>query len=254
MILTIDIGNTCIVTGLFHGEKLLFKKRQSTQDLFNKEQLTKELNKALKKENKTYDEIDSAIISSVVPNLTKTVKDAVESITGLKAKIVDLKATTKIDLSVYNENTLGADRIADMVGASTIVKPPFLVCDIGTATTLSFVNKGYRFEGGFIKAGMKMSLKALAENTAKLPQIEPASVSDFPGTTTESAILSGEILGTAAMIDGIASLLENKYNLNNITIVLTGGLSHLVAPHIIHSMVYEKNLLLYGLKAIAEAD
>lgn len=226
MLLTADIGNTSITLGLFDNDALVEEYRlASDKDLSLEEYEV--LLKSLFKEYK----IDGCIISSVVEELTKKFKKAVDNVFKLDSLVLTTKINTGVKICLDNPKEAGADRIANAVGAYVLYNYPVIVIDFGTATTFDIVNDKGEFVGGIIAPGVNLQVKALNKFTSKLPRIEITPSSAAIGHNTNDAILSGILRGTAAMIDGLVEQCEKELG-QKAVIVATGGYSGLISTYL----------------------
>ena len=226
MLLTADIGNTSITLGLFDNDALVEEYRlASDKDLSLEEYEV--LLKSLFKEYK----IDGCIISSVVEELTKKFKKAVDNVFKLDSLVLTTKINTGVKICLDNPKEAGADRIANAAGAYVLYNYPVIVIDFGTATTFDIVNGKGEFVGGIIAPGVNLQVKALNKFTSKLPRIEITPSSAAIGHNTNDAILSGILRGTAAMIDGLVEQCEKELG-QKAVIVATGGCSGLISTYL----------------------
>lgn len=226
MLLTADIGNTSITLGLFDENALVEEFRLAS----DKDLSLGEYEVLLKSLFKNY-KIDGCIISSVVEELTKKFKTAVDNVFGLSSIILSTEINTGINICIENPLEAGADRIANAAGAYVLYDCPVIVVDFGTATTFDIVNSKGEFIGGVISLGIMSQMKALNKFTSKLPQIDISISNSAIGHNTQDAILSGVIRGTAAMIDGLVEQCENELGEKAI-LVATGGYSGLISNYL----------------------
>lgn len=225
MILTADIGNTNITLGIFeNGNNPVFISRLATQRHRTTDQYAIEL-KTIFELEKIDPEFEGAIISSVVPELTRVFKDAIKKVTDCDALVVAAGLKNGLKIITDNPKELGADLVAGAVGAISQYELPCLVMDLGTATKISVIDEGGLFAGCTIAPGIRISLDALAMRTSQLPTIELSAPEHAIGTNTIECIRSGTVLGNAAMLDGMASRLEKELGKPIKTMVATGGLA-----------------------------
>lgn len=225
MLLTADIGNTSITLGLFDDNALVEEFRlASDKDLSLEEYevLLKSLFKAYK--------VDGCIISSVVEELNKKFKKAVDEVFKINAIMLSSALNTGIEIVLDNKKEIGADRIANAAGAYVLYKHPVIVIDFGTATSFDIVNKNGEFVGGVIAPGINLQLKTLNKFTSKLPRIDVATSPTAIGANTTDAILSGVIRGCACMIDGLVEQCEKELG-GKATLVATGGYASVVVNY-----------------------
>lgn len=249
MILTADIGNTNITLGAFKDDSLVCVSRLATQRHRTADQYAIEL-KALFDIEGLNGEFSGAIISSVVPELTDAFARAIKKVTGADALIVAAGLKNGLKIAIDNPKELGADLVAGAVGAIAKYELPCLVMDLGTATKISVIDNGGVFLGCTIAPGLRISLDALASRTSQLPTIAVAAPAHAIGTNTPDCIKSGTVLGTAAMLDGMADRLEKELGKKIKTVVATGGLSKEVVNCCEREIVYNKDLILEGLFVI----
>jgi len=143
--------------------------------------------------------------------------------------------------------------VAGAVGALEEYTMPCVVIDMGTASTISVLDKNGTFLGGAIAAGVRLTLKALTANTSQLPSIPIEAPKSVIGTNTVECMQSGLVYGTASMIDGLLDKIEDELG-ETPTFVATGGLSKEIIAHCRKNIIYNENLLLEGLKAIYEKN
>lgn len=226
MLLTADIGNTSIALGLFEEDALVEEYRlASDKDLSLEEYEV--LLKTLFKDFK----VDGCIISSVVEELTKKLKTAVDNVFKINSIVLSTQINTGVKICLDNPEEAGADRIANAAGAYVLYSHPVIVVDFGTATTFDIVNGSGEFVGGIIAPGLNLQLKALNKFTSKLPRIEVALSNTAIGHNTTDAILSGVLRGSASMIDGLIEQCEKELG-EKAVVVATGGYSGLIANYL----------------------
>lgn len=226
MLLTADIGNTSITLGLFEEDALVEEYRlASDKDLSLEEYEV--LLKTLFKDFK----VDGCIISSVVEELTKKLKTAVDNVFKINSIVLSTQINTGVKICLDNPEEAGADRIANAAGAYVLYSHPVIVVDFGTATTFDIVNGSGEFVGGIIAPGLNLQLKALNKFTSKLPRIEVALSNTAIGHNTTDAILSGVLRGSASMIDGLIEQCEKELG-GKAVVVATGGYSGLIANYL----------------------
>ncbi len=249
MILTADIGNTNITLGVFNGNEPVCISRLATQRHRTSEQYAIELKAIFELENLT-DTIEGAIISSVVPEITRSFKDAINKVTGCNPVIVAAGVKNGLKITTDNPKELGADLVAGAVGAISQYDLPCLVMDLGTATKLSVIDEGGVFLGCTIAPGIGISLDALSLRTSQLPAIELSAPEHAIGTNTIECIRSGTVLGNAAMLDGMADRLEKELGKRFKTVVATGGLAKDIVACCEKDIIFNKDLVLEGLLTI----
>ncbi len=244
MILCFDAGNTMIKCGVYEDGKLIQQFAVDTDAKRSSNQF-EVLLKYFVNDPKN---VEGAIISSVVPDVTMVIKDAVDSLYSINTLILNRSLKTKMKLKLDYPNELGGDLIAGAVGAVKKYNYPVVVADFGTATKMYVVDKNGYYIGGMIAPGMGVSMKALISNTRLLYEVPIVAPKHVCGSNTKDAIQSGIVFGQAYMVSEFARRMERElgYELNR---VVTGGFSKIVKDSIV-CFAYEQNLVLDGLYEI----
>lgn len=250
MLLAVDIGNTNITIGLYKNDELIFVSRLATERRRMPDQYAAELSAILNLHLINTPQFSGAIISSVVPELTGTIKTAVEFITKTTPLIIGPGVKTGLNIRIDNPAQLGADLVAGAVGAISKYELPCLVLDMGTATKISVIDSKGDFKGCTISAGVRLSLDALSSGASQLSAISLDAPPSPIGTNTVTSMQSGTVLGTAAMIEGMCKRLENALGEKVKTIVATGGISADIIRYCDIDITYDADLILDGLKFI----
>lgn len=253
MLLAIDIGNTNITLGGYDGDVLSFTARLATTINKTADQYAVELQSILKLHDIDRTAIEDCIISSVVPAVASSVSRAVSFLCDIVPLSIGPGVKTGLNIKIDNPAQLGADLVAGAVGAIGEYTLPCVIIDMGTATTISVIDKNGVYLGGAIASGVRLTLKALCENTSLLPSIDITAPRAIIGTNTVDCMRSGLIYGTAAMIDGMLSRIAEELG-ETPTVVATGGMSREIIPHCKSDIIYNENLLLDGLKEIYEKN
>lgn len=214
MILTLDIGNTRTHIGLYDGEQMK-KFCLFTADLLNN------LSQCLES-NLCNIHIDGAIVCSVVNDLNNGVVSVLKELYGVEPVVVSSNINLPIHLNVDEPEKLGVDRIVNGAFAYSLYNQAVIVIDCGSAITFDIVDNSGNFLGGVIALGLKNHLKALSNSTFALPSLDIEKVEFAIGKNTKQAILSGVVLGTAKMVDGIIDSCKKELKVNT-KIILTGG-------------------------------
>ncbi|MBQ6816057.1 MAG: type III pantothenate kinase [Clostridia bacterium] len=249
MLLAADIGNTNITLGLYDDEALLFTARLATNLNQTSDQYAVEIKNILLLHGCRHESIEDAIICSVVPNVGKAVSNAISTLCNIVPLELGPGVKTGLNIKIDNPAQLGADLAAAAAGALHEYTMPCIVIDMGTATTVSVLDKNGALLGGAIAAGVNLTLKALTQNTSQLPAIRIEAPQKVIGTNTADCMRSGLIFGAAAMLDGFIDRIEAELG-ENATVVATGGLSREIIKHCEHNIIYNENLLLDGLRLI----
>ena len=253
MLLAIDIGNTNITLGVYDEQVLLFTARLATDIKTTSDQYAVDLKNILELHGYGHQDIEDCIIASVVPTVAVTVRQAISLLCDIVPLELGPGVKTGLNIKIDNPAQLGADLVAGAVGAISEYTLPCIVIDMGTATTLSVIDENATFRGGIIAAGVRLTLKALTENTAALPSVSITAPKNVIGTNTADCMRSGLVLGAAAMIDGLIDKISAELGAFP-TVVATGGLSKDIVVHCQHDIISDDNLLLEGLREIYERN
>ena len=249
MILAVDIGNTNIVLGGFGEDKVEFVERLSTNHSATALEYTVMIRTTLEINGISPEAFEGAILSSVVPTITDSVKKAVERATGKTPLVLGPGIRTGLNIRLDNPAQLGSDRVADAVGAITYYPCPLIIVDMGTATTISAIDKDRNFLGGMIIPGLQVSLDSLVNRTSQLPKISLDAPEKVIGRNTVDCMKSGIIRYTASGIDGVIDKIEKEIG-EPCTVVSTGGLANIIIPYCERDIIIDEGLLLKGLMTI----
>lgn len=254
MILVIDAGNTNITLGAFSGDDLVFVSRLATDHTLTEDQFAITMKSIFLLNGCSADDIDGAVIGSVVPEITIELKNAVQKIIGSDPLLIGPGIKTGLDIRVDDPAHLGADLVAGAAAAAGTYKLPCLILDLGTATKISVLDKNGTFCGCIIAPGVGISLSALAQCASQLPQISLSAPSKVIGTNNVDCMRSGIVFGTADMLTGLCARIEKELGMKAESTVVTGGFSQQIAPVIGTQAVFDPNLVLKGLKEIYEKN
>lgn len=246
MILTVDIGNTNITLGGFEGEELTFVARLATDPLKTEDEYASKILSTIRLHGVARENIDGAIISSVVPPLTAVMKKAVEFLSGKEPMAVGPGIKTGISIHCDNPASVGADLICACVAAHRLYGSPSLIVDMGTATKLMVMDGKGAFIGAVITPGVEMGMKALASGTAQLPQVGLEAPAAVVGKNTVDCIRSGIVFGGASTVDGMIDRINAEYG-QDLPVIATGGMSRVIIPHCRHTITLDPDLVLKGL-------
>ncbi len=246
MILTVDIGNTNIVIGGVEGQDIAFEARLRTESTKTSDQYSMDLKNLLDVYKVNPEDIEGSIIASVVPQVLNSMQTAIKKVTGIQSMVVGPGLKTGLDIRLENPSQTGADLVVGCVAALREHKPPMIVVDMGTATTMVVLDKNGALVGGCIAPGVKISMDALTERTALLPGLQLDQPQKAIGRNTIDCMRSGIMMGNACMLDGMIERMEAELGYKT-TVVITGGIARFVAPMCRTPMVYDKDLLVKGL-------
>ena len=249
MILTVDIGNSNIVIGGVEEDEILFEARLRTESTKTSDEYCLDVKSLMEVYGVDAGQVEGAIIASVVPQVLNSFQTAIKKLTGKTALVVGPGLKTGLNILLENPGQTGADLVVGSVAALREHKPPLTVIDMGTATTISVIDKNGAYLGGCISPGVKISMDALTDRTALLPGLQLDQPKRAIGRNTIDCMRSGLMLGNACMIDGMIDRMEEELGYKT-TVVATGGIAKFVIPMCHHEIIYDKDLLVKGLAAL----
>ena len=246
MILTIEIGNSTITLGGVEGSEIRFECRINTDRVKTSDTYCIDLKTLFEIYGIDMASIEGVIISSVVPQVLNSVRTAIRKLLNTEPLVVGPGLKTGLDIRLENPGQMGAGLVAADVAALSEHKPPLIVIDMGTATTMTVLDPNGAHLGGCVCPGVKISLEALTGNTSLLPGIQLDSPKQALGRNTADAMRSGIMFGTAAMLDGMIDRFRAETGWD-FTIVATGGLAKHIVPLCHNEIVYDRHLIIKGL-------
>ena len=246
MILAVDIGNSNIVIGGVENDQILFEARLRTDATKTSDEYCIDVKMILEVYEVSAKDVEGSIISSVVPQVMNAIKTALKKLCGVEPLVVGPGLKTGLNIKIENPAQTGADLVVGCVAALREHKPPMIVIDMGTATTMIALDQTGAFIGGCIAPGVKISMDALTNRTALLPGLQLDQPKKAIGRNTIDCMRSGIMMGSACMLDGMVERMEEELGAKA-TVVVTGGIAKFVIPMCRTPMIYDKDLLLKGL-------
>ncbi|WP_218814375.1 type III pantothenate kinase [Rickettsiella endosymbiont of Dermanyssus gallinae] len=258
MLLCLDVGNTHMLGGVFEKgprkDKPIFRFRYATSLLGSADQFGIFLISILKVHGLNPTEIEAVALSSVVPNYDYTLRHCFAQYFK-KAQCFLLQPGIKTGLNIRckNPNEVGADRIANAIGAIALFpEKPLIVVDMGTATTLCAIRANRDYLGGAILPGMRLCMEALKNNTAKLMAVNIEEPVSYIGKTTRESIQSGLYYGhLGALKELILGFKKEVFSGKKVKVIGTGGFSQLYEGKELFDILIPE-LVLLGLKKAFE--
>ncbi|MGD9791981.1 MAG: type III pantothenate kinase [Acidimicrobiia bacterium] len=250
MLLAIDVGNTQTLIGLYEKDKpeLTDHWRLATHDERTRDEYALMVQEFLGFGGFDLDDVSGVAISSVVPKVTFALRAMCTKYIGTDPVVIEPGVRTGMPIRYDDPKEVGADRIANAIGAFDLFGGPTIVVDFGTATTFDVVSAKGEYLGGAIVPGVEVSLDALFGKAAGLRRVELAKPRSVIGRSTAEAIQAGVLYGTAAQVDGICRQIIDE--IGPCTVVATGGLASIVRPYSKSIAHMEPWLTLHGLRMV----
>jgi len=248
MRLCLDVGNTHILGGVFDGEKLSFRFRYATHLIGTADQFGLFLLQILLTHGVKANEISEIVVASVVPSYDYTLKHTVNLYFHADYFVLQAGVRTGLNVKCITPNEVGADRIANVIGAvNAFPNRNIVIIDMGTATTVCVVTKKRDYLGGIILPGMRLSMESLKNNTAKLMEVDIEMPSHYIGRNTRENIQSGLFYGhLGALKEIIQGVKQEAFPDEHMVVIGTGGFAQLFKEKGLFDVVLP-DLVLHGL-------
>lgn len=250
MLIAVDIGNSHVRLGGFHGDDLTFVASIATDDRQTGEQYACTLRGVFALYGVDCAQICGVALSSVVPAMVPILQKAFSLLTDAVVLSVLSGVKTGLNIKAEQPRAVGSDRVANAVWAAHCGKLPCVVVDLGTATTFTVLDEKGTLVGSVITAGVKTSLDTLKSFAAQLPAVpmqQPAH--GVLGRNTIEAMQAGALYGAAALIDGMVQRIAQALGAQP-NVLLTGGTATLIAPHLETAASLDPHITLRGLNVI----
>jgi len=258
MLLTIDVGNTNTVLGLFEGDEVIEHWRINTDARRTADEIAVVFQGLISQSPLLTDtDISGIALCSTVPAVLHEMREMCRRYYGdVPAVIVEPGVKTGVPVRMDNPKEVGSDRIVNALAAIHLYGGPAIVVDFGTATTFDAVSAKNEYIGGAIAPGIEISIDALSERGAQLHNVELVRPRHVIAKNTVEALQSGIIFGFAGQVDGLVDRMAEELadNPDDLTVVATGGLAPLVLDEARCIDVYEPWLTLIGLRLIYERN
>jgi type III pantothenate kinase len=253
MLLAVDIGNTQTHIGAFRDKELVEHWRFATVRESTADELGAALRNLLALRGLGFEDIDSSVMSSTVPQLAPEWAQTAKRYLGHEMLVVEPGVKTGMPIRIDNPREVGADRLVNAVAAYARFGGACIVVDFGTANTFDVVSADGEYLGGIIALGIEISLEALTERAARLPKVDLREPRALIGKSTVDAIRSGVVYGVAAQVDGIVRRVRDELG-EEVEAIATGGLAEYIVPHTETIDEYDDLLTLTGLRLIHERN
>lgn len=240
MVAVIDIGNTNLHIGVYASDRLAAKRIFPVAGKTLEQNITQFLSRK---------NIDGVAVASVMPRLTTRIARLVKHCCGVQTLVVTHKLKLPVRLYYKSPETLGADRIANVVGGLAMFRRDLVVIDFGTATTFDVVSRKGVYHGGIIMPGIGMSTDILADRTALLKKAVLKKPKGIVGKSTAECMISGIVNGAAAAASGLIRGIRSEQGRAFMPIA-TGGWGRFIVRFIPEIKQYEENVGLYGILKI----
>lgn len=254
MLLVIDVGNTNITLGVFHGEELSATFRMTTKIQRTSDEYGIALSELIHHQGFRNSDIDACIVASVVPDVMHSLGSAMIKYFGIKPIVVSAGIKTGLKIVTENPKQVGADRIVDAVAAYTLHGGPIIVIDYGTATTYDVVGPNGTFEAAVIAPGIQTSAKAMWGQTAMLPAVELKKPDSILAKETISCMQAGIVYGQIGQTEYIVNRIKAESGYTDAKVIASGGLGKIIASETDVIDIYDPQLTLKGLRMIYEKN
>ena len=253
MLLVVDVGNTHTVLGIYEGDALVHDFRIESSHQRTLDEYHVLIRALLSIAELDREEVEAAIVASVVPPVTEVLQRAIGLAFGFEPLIVGPGMKTGVRVRVEDPREVGADRIANAVAAHHLAGGAVVVVDFGTATTFDVISDSGEYLGGVIAPGIRIAADALFRRAAKLPAIEIAPPPRVVGRNTVHSMQSGVLFGYGSLIDGMIERIRAELGYD-FAVLATGGLARTVREVSERIERVEDNLTLEGLRLLYERN
>lgn len=229
MILALDVGNSQIFGGAFEDGTLTIRFRKPSRMPTSSDELGLFLRNVLRENGRDPSRVDRIAMCSVVPEIVYSLRSCCRKYFGVDPFVLQAGAKTGLKIRYRNPLEVGPDRIANAIAATHLYPDRnLIIIDFGTASTFDVVRAGRDYLGGIILPGIRISMEALAGNTARLPNVEILPATELVGRSTVEGIQSGLYFGTRAVVRELTREIRDQvFHGESPLVIGTGGFSRL---------------------------
>jgi type III pantothenate kinase len=249
VILTLDVGNSQILGGVFAQGTLKFRFRKTSRPSLSSDELGLFLRSVLRENGADPSTVEQIALCSVVPEFIYSLRSCCRKYFGLDPFILQAGVKTGLKIRYRNPLEVGPDRIANAIGGMHLYPDRnLIIIDFGTATTIDVVRASRDYLGGIILAGLRIAMEALEKNTARLPTVEVVPPAELVGRSTVEGIQSGLYFGNRAVVRELSrEIREQSFQGEPAIVIGTGGFSRLFEPDKVMDVLLP-DLVLVGLE------
>ncbi len=245
MLLTVDVGNTTVAAAVFRGSAIVFRGRVPTPRSWSDRTFAALLPPPWP------GRVTAAAVSSVVPRLDRPLGAAIRRACAARPLFLGARTDTGMPLRIDRPSELGADRIADCVGALALFPAPLVVIDSGTAITFDLVDRAGSYRGGCILPGIAVAIQGLADHAARLRRVSFAVPRSPLGRNTADSIRAGIFFGYQGALGHLIALYRRRLGPHT-TVVATGGMMGAFRGRVPGIDAFAPDLIFIGLRRVHE--
>lgn len=249
MLLTIDVGNTNIVWGLFNNDTLLHRWALGTDSSRSTEEYTELADLCLRRQGIAAEQVTGVVVANVVPSMQAKIQGVCRALFAPTPLVIGPGVKTRLKIRFEPPTELGADRIANAVAASKLYGKSTIVVDLGTATSFDCISAG-EYAGGAVAPGLMTGFEGLTSKAPRLPRVDLVKPASTVGRSVTTALQSGLVMGHAAMLEGMIERIRRE--IGNASVILTGDYAEIVRPALTLEHTLDVALTLKGLRLIYE--
>lgn len=225
MLLTIDLGNTCIKFGLFDGDNQLAFNYIPTFNQDYRAQILQFIYKSGLRE----EQIDDCIISSVVPTIKPLLVESIKTVLNITPKEINASMDYGIKIAVDNPDEVGEDLLVMCAYGNALFHKDLLICSLGTCSALCHVDKEGAFKYCIIAPGFKKMAESLYSSSEQLSEFKIEKRKSFLSSNTIDAMNVGFYNGYIGMLEYLINNIKQEIG-KDLYVIACGGDSKDIAP------------------------